>query len=197
MTSNLRTFWQWFEKNQDRIFSFESNTKEIFDELAAEIHRIHPDLAFEFGPVLKEGRREFVISAGGIKAAFPAVESLYNEAPALSRWIWVKYRPRRASLCDIELGGKCVRVDDVRYMMARDAGKVGLILFFDGYSDKERSTFGQIGYLLLDEALGEFAVETQVGFISFQSRDSKYFLKSRPLKELQSQWDEYWRRSSH
>jgi len=37
--------------------------------LASEMHKVHPDLTFEFGPV-EEERREFVITAGGIKGAF-------------------------------------------------------------------------------------------------------------------------------
>jgi hypothetical protein len=115
----------------------------------------------------------------------------------LKRWIWVKYRPRRESLADIEFGGRTVSAADVRYLMAKDGDKVGLLLLFDGYSEGEKNTFGQIGYLFLDESLGEYVVETQVGFIEFQSKESKYFAQSRPLKELAAQFDEYFGRKVH
>ena len=77
-------FWKWFASNEARLFSFERDQEAIFDELGAEMHRVNSDLTFEFGPV-QNGKREFVISAGGIKSAFPAVKALYRSAPELKR----------------------------------------------------------------------------------------------------------------
>lgn len=189
-------FWKWFLANETQLFSWESDREATFDKLAAAMQKVHADLTFEFGPVV-EGKREFVISAGGIKAAFPAVETLYKSAPSLKRWQWVKFRPRRNPLNNIEFGGKSASVEDVHYLLARDEPKVGIVLFFDGYNEKEKSVFGQIGYLMLDEALGEYAVEMQVGFIEFQSRESKYFPQASPLVELPAHFDDFWARNAH
>lgn len=189
-------FWKWFTTNEDRLFTFETDQEAVFDELTAEMHRVNGDLTFEFGP-LQNGKREFVISAGGIKSAFPAVEALYNSAPKLKRWVWIKYRPRRLPINDLEFGGKKVKADDVRYLLVKDGDKVGIVLFFGGYSDDQKNTYGQIGYLFLDEALGEYAIETQVGFIEFESQGSQYFSRSHPLKELPAQFDKYWGRKVH
>ena len=68
---------------------------------------------------------------------------------------------------------------------------------FDGYSEDERRIFENIGYLYLDQALGEHTVEMLVGFIEFHSRESVYFDQARPLAELQDHFDEYWSRVSH
>jgi len=95
---------------------------------------------------------------------------------------------------DLEYGGRKIRADDVRYLLAEDGDKVGVVLFFDGYSEREKGTFGQIGYLCLDEALGEYAMETQVGFVEFMPRSSQYFERSRPLVELPGQFDHFWGR---
>lgn len=189
-------FWTWFVKNEQRLFTFESDRERVFDELGTKMRQVNRDLTFEFGPV-QNGKREFVISAGGIKSAFPAVESLYARAPSLKQWIWVKYRPRRLPLNDLSYGGKEIKVDDVRYLLAKDGDKVGVVLFFGGYSEAEKTTFGQLGYLFLDEALGEYAVETQVGFIEFHGTESKYFAQSRPLRELPAQFDEHFGRKTH
>ena len=186
-------FWKWFAANEARLFTFESDQEAIFDDIGAEMHRVNSDLTFEFGPV-QNGKREFVISAGGIKSAFPAVESLYRSAPELKRWLWIKYRPRRVSIGDLELNGKKIKADEVTYLLAKDGDKVGVVLFLNGYSDEEKSTYRQMGYLFLDEALGEYAVEIQVGFIEFQAPESKYFSQSRPLKELPAHFDKYWGR---
>ena len=188
--SNEAAFWKWFAANESRLFTSEANQEAIFDELAMEMHRVNNDLTFELGPVAS-GKREFVISAGGIRSAFPAVEALYNSAPKLERWVWVKYRPRRLPINDIEFGGRKVKVDDVRYLLVEDGDKVGIVLFIGGYSDDQRNIYGQIGYLFLDEALGEYAVETQVGFIEFTSQDSPCFSRACPLEELPAHFDEY------
>jgi hypothetical protein len=187
-------FWKWFIKNEARLFTFEKDQEAIFDELHKRMMQVNEDLTFEFGPV-QEGKREFVISAGGIKAAFPAVEALHGRAPSLPRWTWVKYRPRRTPMNDLEYGGKAIKVADVRYMLAKDGDKIGVVLFIDGYNEAEKGIFGQLGYLFLDEALGEYAVETQVGFIEFHGRDSKYFANSHALKELPRHFDELMGRS--
>lgn len=187
--NNEDVFWKWFVVNESRLFEFEKDQEGIFDELGKEMKLVNSDLTFELGPV-QNGKREFVISAGGIRSAFPAVETLYNRAPALQRWVWIKYRPRRLPINDLEFGGRKVKADDVRYLLANDGDKVGIVLFFDGYNAEEKNTFGQIGYLFLDEALGEYAVETRVGFIEFQSRESLHFSRSSPLNELPTQFDE-------
>ena len=146
-------FWKWFIKNEGRLFTFEKDQEEvIFDELHKRMMQVNEDLTFEFGPV-QEGKREFVISAGGIKAAFPAVEALHSRAPSLPRWTWIKYRPRRTPMNDLEYGGKAIKVADVRYMLAKDGDKIGVVLFIDGYNEAEKGIFGQLGYLFLHSAL--------------------------------------------
>jgi hypothetical protein len=54
---------------------------------------------------------------------------------------------RRFPISDLEYGGKNVRADDVRYLLARDGDKVGIVVFFEGYKDSDRDIYGQIGYL--------------------------------------------------
>jgi hypothetical protein len=84
----LEEFWTWFVRHEPELFDFdptqEVEGKRIFDQLASELQKIDPDLTFEFGP--KSPKREFVISAGGIRRAFAAVISLTTAAPALDRW---------------------------------------------------------------------------------------------------------------
>jgi hypothetical protein len=186
-------FWKWFTTNDARLFAVETDQPAIFDEVSKQLSLVNKDLTFELGPV-QDGKREFVISAGGIASAFPAVEALYSKAPSLSRWEWVKFRPRRLPLSDLQYGTTQVKVDDVRYLLAKDGNKVGIMLFFDGYSEKEKDNYDQLSYLFLDEALGEYAIETQVGFIEAQSRSSAFYSKSSPLRQLPIQFDNYWDR---
>ena len=85
--------------------------------------------------------------------------------------------------------GKTVKAGDVRFVLFEDKEKVGILLFFSGYTDAQKELFAQLGYLFLDEALGEYSVETQVGPIDFRGQDAKYFADSRPLRELPQAFD--------
>ena len=193
-SSSEETFWKWFQKNENMIFHFENNQEKIFNELASQMNKINSDLTFEFGPIKSTGKREFVISAGGIKASFPNVESLYSTAPTLKNWVFIKYRPRRNPLNDLEYGGVSVSVEDVHYKMFKDNDKVGIIVFLNGYNEEQKDIYGNISYLFLDEALGEYDIETKVGFIEFHGRESKYYEGAFPLKELANDFDAYFGR---
>ena len=184
-------FWRWFVKNESMIFHFESNREEIFDQLSHELDKVNTDLTFEFGPVMAEGRRAFVISADGVVSAFPAVDKLAAAAPDLERWIIVKFRPRRNPINNIEINGVLVKADEVRYQLYADDGKLGILMFLNGYSEAEAALYAHIGYLLLDEAIGEYDVETKLGFIEFSGTDSEHFGNAQPLRYLAEQVDGY------
>ncbi len=183
-----QAFWSWFTSNEARLFAVEVDRDAVFAELDRQMTVVHTSLTFEFGPV-RDGRREFVLSADGDRAAFPAVEALHGAAPRLDRWEWVKFRPRRSPINDVELAGVAVRAEDVRYLLAKDGERTGIVLFFDADFEAQSSTYGRIAFLLLDEALGEYTMETQVGFVDRQTRASKYHAQSMPLRELPEDFD--------
>lgn len=160
-------FWKWFRSNESSLFDFEKDQERVFDRIGAEMHKISPYLTFEFGPK-ENGKREFVISADGIREAFPEVERLYSAAPSLPRWKFIKYRPRRTPL-DITYSGVTVRAASV-VVEAKAAGQLAdLTVFIPGYTQTAHNQYATITYLLLDEALGEYDVETRVGKVNIES----------------------------
>ncbi|SHJ14432.1 hypothetical protein SAMN02745163_01414 [Clostridium cavendishii DSM 21758] len=184
-------FWSWFYENEDRLFNFEKHQEELFDELSYELEEIDPNLTFEISCIKENGKRELVISAGGIKSAFDEVENLVDVAPKLRSWEFIKYRPRRDTLSELDFQGKKVKPEDVYYAIFYEdnPSKVGIILFFKEYKEEELDLWGQITYLFLDEALGEYDVETKVGGIMATSINSKYFKHAHPINELQKAFD--------
>jgi hypothetical protein len=159
-------FWRWFQKHEDDLFSFERDQDHVFDLLAARLQQVHPDLTFEFGPE-EDGRRDFVVSAGGIRAAFPAVHSLVAAAPPLEKWLVVPFRPRRNPDVTLSFGDHSVSASDVLVSVEQDGERLGLTVIIPGFASTPNRQYEQIGFLLLDNALGEFDVETKVGFIEF------------------------------
>ncbi|MFZ4778936.1 MAG: hypothetical protein ACOYM3_26520 [Terrimicrobiaceae bacterium] len=189
----LADFWRWFEANEDELFHLNQNSYDLFDRLSEAMHRVDKNLTFEFSPVLNNGSREFIISAAGNKSSFCSITALYSTAPVNNRWSFIRFRQRRDLNNDLKIqySSHLVKVSEVHYAIFKDRkpGKVGLMLFLDGYSVKDRDTWDQIGYLLIDSALGEYDAETHVGEILFLSRESEYFRKARPLAELPSHFD--------
>ena len=182
-------FWEWFVAHEDELYNFERDREGVFNRLSGALASVHPDLTFEFSAVLDDGRREFIISAGGLKVAFPAVQALHAQAPSLERWIIVPFRPRRWPIMNIEIAGVSIAADQALASIEPDRGKVGITVYLPGYSRDRHSVFGQIGYLFLDEALGEFDVETKVNYIEFCSVTSQTDLERFPLAELPNRFD--------
>lgn len=158
-------FWKWFRSNEDTLFNFEKNRERTFDKLAAQMHKLNPSLTFEFGPI-EDGKREFVISADGIKEAFPEVEAVYGSAPSLPRWKFTKFRPRRKPM-DVNYGG--VSVPAVTTQLSRNGQLVDVTVFIATYSESKRKEYTAIAFLLLDGALGEYDVEMRVGQIQIEA----------------------------
>ncbi|HEX7961092.1 MAG TPA: hypothetical protein VF493_14300 [Terriglobales bacterium] len=184
--STQGNFWKWFVEHEAELFDFEADQERIFRQLQAALHRVHPDLTFEFGP--KDGRREFVISAGGIKSAFPAVVALAKAAPELPKWQVTAFRPRREAVGIVEFQNKRVDPKDVQFSLLDDGRKAGMHLFIPGYRESDKA-LAQIAYLMLDEALGEYDVETRLGLIEVLSPETPTDEKRYPLTELPERFD--------
>lgn len=151
------------------------------------MQEVHPTLTFEFSP--KSTTREFVISADGIKAAFPSVVSLTDAAPSLPGWQVTAFRPRRDPINIVSLGPKKVDARDVQFSLLTDGKTAGLYLFIPGFQESDID-WKQIGYLMLDEALGEFDVETKLGMIEMLSPGTSTEGIRHPLPELPALFDD-------
>jgi hypothetical protein len=180
-------FWTWFQQNEDEIFNFEKDQEVVFDKLAARMQKVNPSLTFEFGSK-EDGKREFVISADGNKKAFPSVEKLYTAAPQLKKWKVIKFRQRREPF-DMNYGGISVRAATVTVSITRDGSKAALTVLIPGYTESKRESYAGIGFLLLDQALGEYDVETRVGVIDFAAPSARYG-QVRTLADLPKAFDE-------
>jgi len=159
-------FWKWFQQNEDELFRMKSPREEIFVALVSRILSVDRNLVFEFGPEI-DGRREFVLSAGGFKSAFPVVIALADAAPHLSRWTITRFRPRRAEITEVQFGGTAILPDAVMVAVLPGIPHVDIIVFLGG-DGMDEQTRGQLGFLFLDQALGEFDVATYVGSVEFK-----------------------------
>jgi hypothetical protein len=188
--SHEDTFWNWFVQHELELFQFDpcnvAEREQLFDNMVAELRKVHRGLAFEFGP--RQAKREFVISAGGIKSVFPAVVRLAQTAPSLERWQVTAFRPRRSPIMPIEIGDKQIDPSEVQFTLLNNGETVGLYLFIPGFREDDVD-FQQIGYLILDEALGEYDVETRLGLIKMLPPDTRTQGERHPLPDLPTTFD--------
>lgn len=160
-------FWSWFTLNSRRLYRFEANQEQIFDELSEQLAKLHPSMCFEFGPEV-DGRREFIVSADGHKEAFQAVQAVVRAAPSYSEWAIIPFRPPKdlSNYSKVIYGSATLSADDVWFSYEREGSLVHVDLYIRGHQPDEDGEFGCAAYLLLDLALGEYVVETRIGGIA-------------------------------
>lgn len=171
-----KAFWNWFNKNSDALFQFESNQDFLFRNLKTELNKIHPDLVFEFSPILENGKREFVISADGITSVFPTVKDLVENAPNLDKWHIVAFRQPRKGITQITYDSLIVNFEDVFFRFGKDNGKIALELNIRGFYEAPQWTGAT--FILLDNVLGEYYTEMSL------SRIDKKVLNEQEVKQL-------------
>ena len=183
-------FWQWFIEHESELYRLQFETsgdrEHVFDELSAQIRQLDPHLTFEMGS--QGSKCEFIISADGIKDAFSAVLKLFRAAPKLERWHVTAFRPRRTALRSVELADKKIAPEDVTFSLLSNGSLVGIHLFIPGFREQDAS-YKSIGYLLLDESLGEYDVETRVGLIRMFPIDAPHQFERHPLPKLAEMFD--------
>jgi hypothetical protein len=72
---------------------------------------------------------------------------------------------------DIALGDLRVDCHAVVVALQPHSDKVDLTLYLPGYSEHTQDKYKGIAFLFLDQALGEYDVETRVGYIDLKARD--------------------------
>jgi len=162
----IELFWKWFLKNSDKYFYFENNQYELFKQLKMQLNSIDSNLVFEFSPILNDGKREFVISADGIKSSFPSVIRVVKSAPLLSNWKIIAFRQPRREISQVNYDNLVIKYEDVYFRFAKDNDQVALELNIRGFYESPEWT-GAV-FILLDSILGEYHAEMSLSAIKKQ-----------------------------
>jgi hypothetical protein len=158
------------------------NQEELFDLIQEQLQKINKELVFEFSAKPdKNGIREMVISADGIKELIPNVLKLINLAPSINNWKFTAFRQREENI-EINFKGYIFSNDTVffSYEFSPDQQQIGIYLFVEKYDEEMMGAL----FLLLDSLLGEYVVMTKVGFIEFGDIANSNFEQLLPLSRL-------------
>lgn len=187
--SEIQTFWDWFTKNADTYFYLEKKQDVLFFKLKEALKNIHPDLVFEFSPIFKNGTREFVISADGIKSIFPVVTDLVEQAPTLKNWKIVAFRQPHPHITHIHYKDLIISLDDVFFRYAKDNDQIGLELNIRGFYESPEWTVAI--FILLDNILGEYHTEMSLSYIDKKKLNESEVTTLLPIKSLSKVIQDY------
>jgi hypothetical protein len=181
---DVADFWRWFEANSKKVKTGVERQDHAFliKTLGDKLSKVHPGIVHEIGKP-DEDTIELILSADGIKAVAPAVRALARAAPHLPGFLITAFRPRWPTP-GLEILNRQVTGEDIRYRSIFDGEKLNLVVFLNGdFTERERL---MIGFLMLDQALGEYDVMTGVGEVSFEPGAP---FDAKPLSDLATEFD--------
>jgi hypothetical protein len=89
----------------------------------------------------------------------------------------------------VQIAETCIDPSDVEFSLLTEGSVIGIQLFIPGLREND-VTVKQIGYLMLDAALGEYDVETKVGLIQMLPPECPRTTQRYAFSELSSFFDQ-------
>ena len=150
------SFWAWFSSIENTLFQMNEEREELFFEIKSHLEEMSPYLTFEIGPN-REGKRDFVLSVGGVEDAMSWVSQLMNFAPRFEKWNLIPYRPRRKIDFGVEFNGITILPNQIHFHYEKQPdGTLELDLYLNGLEDYSQELREEMVDLVVENLLGEF-----------------------------------------
>jgi hypothetical protein len=163
----VHEFWSWWAVNRDGVIAAAKtgNQDQIAHLLGPAVDRLHPEVAWEFGPGSEKRAWELVVSPGGVRALLPFTIEWAEAAPPDD---FVEFLPVRARLAGgiegavLEVDGSNLALDETLVRIAEMEPGVSIDVEVHHPAFPRLSEADQFGvaFHALDLALGEFVVMT-------------------------------------
>jgi len=165
--SDVANFWEYIEENEASL-STNPDIVQMFEKIEIRLDKVHKDLVFEFSSETVQPRH-FVISAGGISSNFPAVKELVKAAPDFQNLEIIAFRQPvdNFSSNNLVLGDFSIKTSELSFIYFTDRDQFDLVVIHDAFSTSAREQAIGYSFLVLDAAVGEYRVATEVGTIDF------------------------------
>jgi hypothetical protein len=158
-------FWQWFEANAARLAALDPDA--VVAEVGAALQKEHPGVIAELA--IDKDARTLVLSADGDKKVFPQVKRLFAARPTIAGWDVIAFRPPAnpdEPMAELAANGISLDPAAVRFVVLSTGDTIDIAVFIPGYVATDQ-TFMMLGFLALDHTIGEYAMETRIGGISW------------------------------
>jgi hypothetical protein len=183
LVQRARRFWAWFLEQELELFEEAAGP---LGELRARVRRVQGNVGAEIER-LEGGRKRLLLTANGVREALAVVELLDREAPALRLFELRTFRRALPALEPVRLGEFVLRPEQVEFALDGD----GLTLYMEGFDarDGDRAlSYKAAAMRMLDAALGEVRVATEVGFIEFRGSGAEIGRARLPLWRLSEEF---------
>jgi hypothetical protein len=146
--SKEQKFWKWFVKNETTILEFEKDQEKVLDLISSKLTSYRDDVTYEISHV-KNGKREFIISAYGIADAFPYVELLVKSTHELKLFSIIAFRPRIDGYEEfkLEYAGREFDFSKVWVYSRVEDGFFDLIVYHPDLNEQESNIFISGSYI--------------------------------------------------
>jgi Family of unknown function (DUF695) len=166
--SAIEEFWTWWATARDRIAAaIEGGTVgDSVAEISDRVDRVHKDLAWELAPG-RTSKHALVVSPEGNPVIRPNALNWLAAAPPPDG-TWEYYASRQpGELGVLQAGGVEVDLGEVRSIASwnSDRQRVDVKLWHPNLETAPEYTRSQVGFLFLDNLLGEDTVERWIGEI--------------------------------
>lgn len=174
-------FWNWFTANQNEIYNIKTGEESVTKDLLKQLNKLDDNLVWSMSATSTNNKRDFIISAGGIKSTFPEVIKLVNSAPKeLTRWNIIAFSPKRET-DSLSYGDRTLDIKDIYFSSEKYNEKYDVNIYIRNYQGLADDN---IIYLFLDSILGEYDTEMKLARIKIQDLDEKNLQNLTPLKDL-------------
>ncbi len=95
---------------------------------------------------------------------------------------------------ELQIGDLKIKPGDVEVAPEADGDKAGFAVFVRGFDEGRKKQFSQAAFIMLDQAIGEYDMETKVGFIEVKSFEQTSTYKRHALENLARMFDEFMKR---
>lgn len=172
---HAKTFWSWFAKNQSQfLFLSQVDADErnrLLNELMEKLREYDENLSFEIGGHPESEKVDFIISADGIIDYFESVENLVAQAPELSNWNIVAFKPPMPEDHTIKINGKEFDAKKIIFIPLTNPDEpsaVAIRVCFADLDEENKNLHINASFLLLDALIGERATAIDIDYIEIE-----------------------------
>jgi hypothetical protein len=174
-------FWSWFEHEHETLLAPETRAGGE-EALAYWLGRIDPGLSYVLDT---SGRRKVLtLSADGDVSLFRRVELMVEAAPKVKGWKIVAFRQKTRELAPVAVESVVLDPATTHFDLYRDAGKIGVVLYLPAFDPGRQEAYRVAAMRLMSQAVGEWDVGTEIGFVDFDSQQVRDMQFSRPFTEF-------------
>ena len=176
-------FWDWFKNNNSQFFFLnqindENEKQRILDELDSKLNEYSEGLYFEIGGH-PDDTQDLIITADGNINYFKDVKYLVENAPKISNWNIIAFKPPINEKFEINYEDIFIDSNNIWFKLDKNEDdSLNITLFFKNLEKSYESQYGSVSHIILQTILGERFFNEKVDSVFFDE------LYEEELKEL-------------